>query len=1329
MQKLDKRDWRHDRIKRWSGLSDAEYRELFGTTSASEIRKEIERIVQANGGNISKKDQPLRDDSVGVVEQATATQPAPNKEQPAPDKEQLFRRGKATQSGLTLDKAIREISTIKSKLKAPYRDNLVVVDSVDQLPGSIQRRFASDPTIKGSYDPETGKVYVVVNRHTSGEDVARTIYHEIVGHAGLRAIFGNNLNRTLKEVYTERKADVEALAGKLGIDTSTSEGRYAATEEFIVHFADVLYDSGKLSYLINKLKAWWADITGKQYSDAQIIRDMLYPARGYTMIKYANELPFTHPSIAVTLNDSPDFRMKVREVSQSLLNTINFMPTLFQRLAAFAPAIKQFESLWNYQHHLSNLWQVKRQQLEAAFAKLTPVEIENVSKALLTYSATGTLPFVPQTAQKFSVSFDEDARQITYNKMPLTSDDVQLDPVLFNTLNANERAAAEQAIRLMAEIKVAETELALEQIQRSLTMVRSAPPEEVSIGDAATEAFKAAKAIVEAHNTQISRGYVPQLRRGTYRVVAESEAYIEARESGDKDALEQLRRDSNEYVYVGAETEAEAKAIADELARRGLYVRYWLQTSEPTDRMFHLSDLLQLFQEAERGMLGTVATATTRLAHQIIKYYAQVSDTVSTVAQSKLQREHVAGVRLTDVVPNLIERARDFSAYYGAAKTSYDRMHALIATREQIRYLPGEANAEAARIFNEIVARLRTSDNVQDTLYERLGRKALMFNTLFYLLINASYYLAQLLQPWVTSIYMAGLHGPKTITTMLKHYTNIKPILADAIKNNVELDFSSIPNYNKLLTTLQTRNRLDVGLQQEFGIVTGSTTKFLGAKIVNALHNAARTVEIINRAVTAMTAYDMRVAELKRKHPKMSQQEIERRAINYADHVVFRSQGDYSFAAAPRIFQSIPGRLLLQFKKVALVIGELFAEIIKNGFIPTKLSTEEIDIVKGGLESAKVDKAKANAIIKKLTDNQRLTDAELALARQAVSILLNKYGGPEQAPFVARVLDGVLSEDIYITKEQAVGYRYALLSMLSSTMLLAGTNAIPFATTFVALLASAVGSDDDELPDETSEQTIMRIFGPEVGSFILGGITRSILGIDISSRIGLNFTDQLFGSLYNNIRLTDAETTAKDAMIGMLGPTASTILGFFRAAEYLNEYSRTGSEHALVKGLAAAAPLGMRNLLMTYLYDREGLVNDARTRIIPPEQISAYEKLMQAIGFKPAQISDVYLSRTYINRIQSELQKQALQLKRAYYEAKIAGDVEGIQFIQKQLANLQALQRQAKMKPTTWSDLIQFARQKQRDALQSKNGIVLNNTNRQFVYTALDAWDAWDTNT
>ena len=140
---------------------------------------------------------------------------------------------------------------------------------------------------------------------------------------------------------------------------------------------------------------------------------------------------------------------------------------------------------------------------------------------------------------------------------------------------------------------------------------------------------------------------------------------------------------------------------------------------------------------------------------------------------------------------------------------------------------------------------------------------------------------------------------------------------------------------------MRERGLLDIGLSQEFG----EFNRAEHGKAYNTLlgwtewtAGLARKVEIINRAATALAAYDL----------EMGRTNDHEGAMKFADHVLYETHGDYSSRNAPRYFkQSDFARVATQFRKFQLIQIGLFARMFNQSI--AEANTEQRAFARAGL--------------------------------------------------------------------------------------------------------------------------------------------------------------------------------------------------------------------------------------------------------------------------------------------------------------------------------------------------------------------------------------------
>lgn len=108
-----------------------------------------------------------------------------------------------------------------------------LIDNEADVPAGHERE-------KSWYDPETGKIHIVVPRHAAFDtsDVMSSLWHEGVSRHGLRKLVGgDNYDTFLDNVYATSDANIRAEIDRLAEEVTDGDRR-AATEEYLSRLAE-----------------------------------------------------------------------------------------------------------------------------------------------------------------------------------------------------------------------------------------------------------------------------------------------------------------------------------------------------------------------------------------------------------------------------------------------------------------------------------------------------------------------------------------------------------------------------------------------------------------------------------------------------------------------------------------------------------------------------------------------------------------------------------------------------------------------------------------------------------------------------------------------------------------------------------------------------------------------------------------------------------------------------------------------------------------------------------------------------------------------------------
>lgn len=149
------------------------------------------------------------------------------------------------------------INDWSAKLNTPVR----VIHDVDDINDTDENMLARKRDSKGWYDTSTGEIVIVSPNSTSVGDAQRTFLHEVVGHHGLRELFGDDFDTFLDNVYRNANEDIR----KNIIDRTKGNplNLREATEEYIAELAERGFDNKAERSLWEKIKDSFLDMLRK----------------------------------------------------------------------------------------------------------------------------------------------------------------------------------------------------------------------------------------------------------------------------------------------------------------------------------------------------------------------------------------------------------------------------------------------------------------------------------------------------------------------------------------------------------------------------------------------------------------------------------------------------------------------------------------------------------------------------------------------------------------------------------------------------------------------------------------------------------------------------------------------------------------------------------------------------------------------------------------------------------------------------------------------------------------------------------------------------------
>ena len=130
-----------------------------------------------------------------------------------------------------------------------------------------------------------GKAYLMASRLGTPEDAARVLYHEVLGHHGLRGTFGKQLDGVLNQIATMRRAEVDAKVREYGLRGVNKLDRRAAAEEVLAEMAQSTPELHFVRRAVAAIRTWLREnvpgFRGLRLTDDEIIRNFILPARAF----------------------------------------------------------------------------------------------------------------------------------------------------------------------------------------------------------------------------------------------------------------------------------------------------------------------------------------------------------------------------------------------------------------------------------------------------------------------------------------------------------------------------------------------------------------------------------------------------------------------------------------------------------------------------------------------------------------------------------------------------------------------------------------------------------------------------------------------------------------------------------------------------------------------------------------------------------------------------------------------------------------------------------------------------------------------------------------
>lgn len=421
------------------------------------------------------------------------------------------------------------------------------------------------------------------------------------------------------------------------------------------------------------------------------------------------------------------------------------------------------------------------------------------------------------------------------------------------------------------------------------------------------------------------RPYAPIKRFGPYAVVAKSDEYMDAVKANDSKLLRKLEQDENHYHVTFAESASEAEALANRLEEESGFAQVqFFERSVTDDGVFNNQSMLAALTKL-RSKIGSSDRSGTRQLQQMVSEMFLQELAENSARKTELRRRGVVGE--VDMLRSFTTQGRADANFLASTQFGSQIQDTIQEMHKEARN--ARDRTRASEVLNEVNRRYQqTFDRTTNPWLDKLRR----MSSVYFLATSPAYYIQNLTQPWMMSVpAMTGAHDYTKIHAELgKAYAQMKAVVKSGGLLNQMFDYAAVPgDVRSAIQELVNRGKIDVGMDTELGqfrVEGEGYFKDKINKIDKGMRLAIQKVEAINRLSTAMTAY-----RLERQAGRSHEQ-----ALEYADHILTETHGDYTGFNAPRAFNSQLGKVALQFRKFQLLQIGYYAKLINDIFTNPK---------------------------------------------------------------------------------------------------------------------------------------------------------------------------------------------------------------------------------------------------------------------------------------------------------------------------------------------------------------------------------------------------------
>ena len=395
-------------------------------------------------------------------------------------------------------------------------------------------------------------------------------------------------------------------------------------------------------------------------------------------------------------------------------------------------------------------------------------------------------------------------------------------------------------------------------------------------------------------------------------------------------------------------------------------------------------------------------------------------------------------------------------------------------------------------------------------------------------------------------------------------------------------------------------------MAKKHGIYGRTVGKVVNMRVLSFPFHVA---EQFNREVMAMASFDLAYERtLKNGY---SQEAAFKKAYDTAKELTYKAAFDYSALNKPRMLQSAPAKVILQFKQFAQQMTYLMAKSFHEANMKDYTREELLDLK----DSIRADHNANKPGVAPLTDDE-----------------LN---------------NAVVDKVTEMKKESAKQFN----GIMGMTFLFGGLTNVFGWSAFSGLMEvmHKLFADDDEDKDVYNFDNEFKNFlnenlGHFLGNSVARGVISQVTGVDLGSRLGLN--DLWFRDSRSS---PDPTTAMLYKAASLAGPFASFGMG-------ISDGIKQMEEGHVERGIETMSPALIKNIMKGLRYGITGHAESLKGAEI--EKMSSYQAAMQVIGFTPEALAQQQKANIETKNAEQKIQQKKLSLENQFYIAWVNNDEE-----------------------------------------------------------------------